>query len=139
MTYLDTSVLAAYYLPEARSDAVQQLLTESPAAAISSLTEVEFASAVARRVRMGELAQADGRRVLDRFALHVAEPCYLMLPLQQKEYEQAREWLAGLHIPLRTLDALHLAVASSHDLTLVTADKTLAQAAQSCGIPTEQL
>lgn len=52
MVYVDTSVLVAYYCPEPLSVAVQQFLIEQPKPAISSLTEVELFSALARKVRM---------------------------------------------------------------------------------------
>ncbi len=45
MVYLDTSVLVAYYCPEALSRQVQNLMREEVKPALSSLTEVEFFSA----------------------------------------------------------------------------------------------
>lgn len=41
--------------------------------------------------------------------------------------------------PLRTLDALHLAVAASNNLRLVTADETLAEAANVFGVAVQLL
>lgn len=43
MGYLDTSVIVAYYCPEAFSRQVQDLLREQIKPALSLLTEVEFA------------------------------------------------------------------------------------------------
>ena len=37
-------------------------------------------------------------------------------------YHLAREWISRFTTPLRTLDALHLAVASQNNIRLVTAD-----------------
>jgi hypothetical protein len=49
MIYLDTSVIVAYYCPEALSLQVQDLLREHAKPALSLLTEVEFTSAVAKK------------------------------------------------------------------------------------------
>lgn len=55
MIYLDTSALLPYYRPEALSEVIQDLLmaVEEPAF-ITDLTKVEFASALARWVRMNQ-------------------------------------------------------------------------------------
>ena len=134
MQYLDTNVVVAYYLPEALNAAVQRLFSGPERIAISSLSEVEFHSAIARRVRTKDLAQDDALEVLSRFKAHVDEALYRMIPVEQHDYALAREWLATLHTPLRTLDAIHLAVASSNRLVVVTADRVLAESARHFGI-----
>ena len=55
MVYVDTSVLAAYYCTEPLSAAAQTAIREAHEPVISLLVEVEFASAVALKVRTGEL------------------------------------------------------------------------------------
>jgi len=47
--------------------------------------------------------------------------------------------LAQFAIPLRTLDALHLAIAAQNNLELVTADKQLSQSARKLGVRTRLL
>jgi hypothetical protein len=49
MVYIDTSVLVAYYRPERLSEKAEELLMGFVRPAISSLTEVEFFSAVSGR------------------------------------------------------------------------------------------
>jgi predicted nucleic acid-binding protein len=134
MQYLDTSVLVAFYLPERMSAKVQKHLSGSGKAAISSLSEVEFHSAVARRVRMNDLAKSDALKVLSQLRTHVDEGLYRMVPVEQHDYVLARDWLAAFDTPLRTLDALHLAVAFSNDFVLVTADRVFAECATRLGI-----
>ena len=134
MHYLDTSVLVAFYLPEALNAKVQRLFSESDAIAISGLSEVEFHSAIARRVRMNELAKGDALKVLSQFKAHVDDHLYRMVAMEQSDYVLARNWLGTLHTPLRTLDALHLAVAFSNGLPVVTADKVFAESARHFGI-----
>ena len=50
------------------------------------------------------------------------------------ECDRARDWISQFNTALRTLDALHLAIAVSNDLRLITADEGLAQAADALGI-----
>lgn len=70
MYYIDTSVLVAYYYPEALSDSVQSFLREQVQPAVSTLTEVEFFSAIANKVRTGDLDRRDGNRILSKFLAH---------------------------------------------------------------------
>jgi predicted nucleic acid-binding protein len=64
----------------------------------------------------------------------VDEALYQMIPAEQRDYALAREWLATLHTPLRTLDATHLAVSFSNRLMVVTADEVLAESAGHFGV-----
>ncbi|NQT59230.1 MAG: type II toxin-antitoxin system VapC family toxin [Bacteroidetes bacterium] len=137
MLYLDTSVLVALYIPEPKSEKIQKFVSAKGKTALSSLTEVEFSSAVSRRTRMNEISYEDGLQVFSRFQVHVKSRLFEMYPIMQREYDLAREWIGKLETPLRTLDALHLAVAFSNQLILVTADVSFAAAARKLGISIE--
>jgi predicted nucleic acid-binding protein len=130
MLYVDTSVLVAYYCPEALSLQAQDLLREQAQPALSFLTEVEFTSAVAKKVRLHELGGADGQRILAKFTAHVEDGLFRIISVEQHHYRLARGWIGLLTTPLRTLDALHLAIASSEELPLVTSDTSFFQAAR---------
>lgn len=132
--YIDTSVLVAYYLPEAGSDAVQKTLRALDRPTISSLVEVELVSALNRKVRTGELDAADAGTVTGRFDVHLADNRYAMVPVTAREYRVARDWMAQFTHPLRTLDALHLATAFSNGLTILTADEGLIQCGRDLGV-----
>jgi predicted nucleic acid-binding protein len=134
MHYLDTSVLVALYLPEPMNSRVQKLCSRSDGIAISGLSEVEFHSVLARRVRMNELAKGDALKVLSQFKVHADGGFYRMIAIEQRDYMLARDWLATFRTPLRTLDALHLAVAFSHGLAVLTADKVFAASARHFGV-----
>ena len=134
MVYLDTSVLVAYYCPEPLSPKAQQVVREDDAPAVSPLTEVEFCSALAIRVRTGELSADAAQRVLSQFRLHLEERRYQVLPVEAKEYALACDWIGRFSTPLRTVDALHLATAFSGGLRLVTADRDLARSAKHFGV-----
>lgn len=132
--YIDTSVLAAYYCPEPLSAKAQKLLTKVDRPVISSLTEVELFSAVARKARGGELEAESARRIMAQFRSHIAEDHFRLVPVDGDHYVQAREWLAEMATPLRSLDALHLAVALSGGFPIATADGPFAKAARHYGV-----
>ncbi|NQT52965.1 type II toxin-antitoxin system VapC family toxin [bacterium] len=134
MGYVDTSVLVAYYCPERLSAKVEKALLGLDAPAISPLVEVEFHSAIARKVRLKELDAADATLVLSRLRAHLADGYYRVVSIEAREYGLARDWIDRLSVPLRTLDSLHLAVAFAHGLEVLTADKPLARAAKHLGV-----
>jgi uncharacterized protein len=135
--YVDTSALAKWYLNEPGSEAFEAFITRRAVATISRLTVVEFRCLLARRRRAGELSaeaeirayrlfEGDLRRGhLDLYALddfHAIAALGLL------------ERLAATH-PLRTLDALHLAIAlEAAAPVLATADRVMAEAAIALGL-----
>jgi predicted nucleic acid-binding protein len=132
--YIDTSLLVAYYCPEALSRVAERTLRGDRGAAVSDLVEVEFFSALARKVRMREMAAADAVRTGERFLDHLQAGLYARIAIQRRHYEAARGWLARFTLPLRALDALHLALVDREGLRLATADQDLARSARSVGI-----
>jgi len=134
MAYLDTSVLVAYYCPEPLSEAVERTLRRMEQPAISALTEVEFASALARKVREKGMSREEANLVLNEFKAHISQRLFARIPVDREHYTVAFTWLTQFSLPLRTLDALHLAIASGADLDLITADRGLAQSAGELGV-----
>ena len=135
MLYLDTSILAAYYCPEPLSDRVERLMLKSRDLAISSLTEVEMASAIARKVREKNVSLDNAHRILDEFQAHLHGSFFKRIAVESKYYKLAYNWITRFDAPLRTFDALHLAIASDNKMDLITADKSLSQSARKLGIP----
>jgi len=134
IAYLDTSVVAAYYLPESLSKRVEDAIVRIDRPAISRLVEVEFASVVSRKLRNRELSREGAREVLSNFHADRSAGRYRLAELLDEHYLQARHWIETLGVALRTLDALHLAVSSSAALPLLTADRQLAAAAKALGV-----
>ncbi|MGH9452458.1 MAG: type II toxin-antitoxin system VapC family toxin [Terriglobia bacterium] len=134
MIYVDTSVLAAYYCPEPLSVRAERALHEAGERAISWLVEVEFVSALARKVRTRELRPADAHRILAVFQSHLEQGIYNRLALNSAHFVKAREWLATFTIPLQALDALHVAVAAIENCSFLTADTALAKACAKAGV-----
>lgn len=135
MPYIDTSVLAAYYCPETYSAKAQAVLSRGEPL-LSLLTEVELVSAVSKKVRMKELSADSGRQILTLFQSHLDLKVFAKVVLDSRHYQLAAGWMARFNLSLRTLDALHLAVAAFEKVELATADKNLAKSARQLGIKT---
>jgi len=130
MFYIDTSVVAAYYCPEPLSEKAEDFFTSHMQPAISSLTEVELFSAIARKISEGSLDRSDASRITAKFLSHVDGSFYTLLPVLPNHYRLARDWIGQFHVPLKTLDALHLSLTSSAGRTIVTSDRQIAIAAE---------
>jgi uncharacterized protein len=139
LIYLDTSVIAPFYWAEALSDTVEELLRTETEPSLSQLVEVELFSALSRRVRMREISQEEARAIATRFKTHLDNDFYLRIPIEPIHYQLARDWIGRFNTSLRTLDALHLACASSNNLRLMTADDALARSAEALGIEVQLL
>jgi predicted nucleic acid-binding protein len=130
MVYIDTSVLVAYYCPERLSEKAEEFLMGFVRPAISSLTEVELFSAVSGKVRKKEISLKDAGRVVARFLAHRDTDHYTYIPVEEHHYRLARDWIGMFKMGLRSLDAIHLAAASSEGLTLLTSDQGLFKSAR---------
>ena len=136
MIYLDTSILVAYYCPEPLSEQAERLLRSHIMPAVSDLTEVELISALSRKVREGDMDRSDAERVAALFLSHLSMHMYVRVPLRRQHYRLARDWIGRFVLPLRSLDALHLAVAEVEGRTMATADSGMAGSAAALGIET---
>ena len=67
MSYLDTSIIVPAYCAEPLSDRVGELLGKITDITISDLTEVEFYSALSRKVRQRELTLAGTQELGSNF------------------------------------------------------------------------
>jgi len=134
MFYMDTSVLVAYYCPEPLSDDVDAFITTHTDLAISNLTEVEFFSAISRKIREGSLDREKGSKITAKLLSHLQDSYFLRLPLVSYHYRLARDWIGQFSTALKTLDSLHLAIASAEGAALVTSDENLAKAANALSV-----
>lgn len=134
--YVDTSALAKWYLNEPLSEVVEAYLRSLPAAAISSLTAVELRSLLARRRRARDITAEQEMRCQAVFEDDIGQGYLRLLPLGDSHTQGAIRLIETLPThPLRTLDALHLAIAREAGLaTLATADRVRAEAAAAMGL-----
>ncbi len=134
MVYVDTSVLVAYYCPEPLSEKVESYLTAHVQPFISALTEIELFSAVSKKMRTKEMKRKDAGRVVARFLADKENGYYSYLPMETSYFRLARDWIGMFKLSLRTLDALHLAIASSQGFSILTTDKSLSKSAKGLGL-----
>ena len=106
---------------------------------ISSLTEVDLAFAVSRKIREGNLSVEDGNRIFYQFQIHLKEALCRLITVVDRHYQTAKVWILQFAVPLRSLDAIHLAVAAEDNLTMLTADKQLFKSAKHFGIDAQTL
>ena len=135
-SYLDTSALAKWYLNEPLSEQFEAFIREQSSAAISRLTVVEFRCLLARRRRAGEITKSVESRVYASFEQDVGAGFLQVYPVADEHLIAALSLITrlGRH-PLRTLDALHLAIAQGIQCRrLATADKTMADAGKAIGL-----
>jgi predicted nucleic acid-binding protein len=132
--YLDASALAKLFVSEPESEALNQALVGAEDVILSDLALTEMASALGRRTREGRLAVMEARR-LYREAEKLAASCRradLAPPIHRRA---ERLLLSSLVLPLRALDALHVATALDADAaTLVSYDPRLREAAAAQGL-----
>jgi len=111
-TYLDTSALAKWYLNEPESQAFCGWVTTQDDLHVSSLTLLEARCLLARRRRMGEIDAELEQEVFACIEQDIDAGVMTLQEVQDAHFRQARLLLEGLGgIPLRTLDAIHLALA----------------------------
>ena len=138
--YLDTSALAKWYLNEPFSEEFEAFIQEQPTAAISRLSVVEFRCLLARRRRAGEITRAIESRVYASFEKDIGAGSLQVYPVADEHLIAALGLIERLgRYPLRTLDALHLAIAQGiHCRRLATADKIMADAGKAAGLGIER-
>ena len=137
--YLDTSALAKWYLNEALSDRVEEYLSALSYAWISSLTIVEMRSLLLRRKRTGELESSVVERIWSTFQEDQAVGSLVVLEVTGENMSAATRLFDRVEAPLRSLDAMHLAVAEAARASeCATADRLMATAALEIGIPVRE-
>jgi len=135
VVYLDTSVLAKWYLAESNSEQVSDYIIGLDNAVISTLTKTEMRCLLARRKRMLEFGADLEAQIYATFLDDIAQGYLTLQKVEDKHLESAANLISILpEHALRTLDALHLAIAQHHGLQLIaTADKLFANAAEALG------
>ncbi|MBK7022392.1 MAG: type II toxin-antitoxin system VapC family toxin [Sulfuritalea sp.] len=134
MIYADTSALVKRYLDEPFSAEFDALLQQN-AMAISRLSVVELRCALARRRRNREIDPLRESRINAELAADIQDGTLRVGSIDDENFTTAYHLIGRLaELPLRTLDALHLAAAEQLAVTaFATADKTQAEAAAALG------
>lgn len=133
--YLDTSVLVKIYTREADSVACEQVI-EGHKIVSSELLYAEMWSALLAKERGGVLTEDQRFRTWDLFESHLLDDVVELMRLDGVIVREAAEIMAKVHprVPLRTLDALHLATfASVESGPLFSVDRRMVDAARLLG------
>ncbi|HUI97111.1 MAG TPA: type II toxin-antitoxin system VapC family toxin [Xanthobacteraceae bacterium] len=132
--YLDASVLVALFANDSLTDRADAYLRARPdVLVVSDFAAAEFASAFARRVRMGLLTADEARRAFSTFDTWTARECET-LQITALDIAAAASFLRRLDLVLRTPDAVHIAVAQRLDAELLTYDDKMASGARALGV-----
>src|SRR6266853_1151786 len=134
--YIDASALAKLYVPEAESEGLDTFLRGRLGLMISELAITEVLSAVACRKREGELRPELANQIRGALLADADSGSFARLHLDPAVHREAeRLLLATDSLPLRALDALHIALAFSGRAThVLTFDRRMREAAVQAGV-----
>jgi uncharacterized protein len=134
-SYTDASVLVAAFTPEPNNAVALRWLQNLPRGSLvsSRWCETEVASALAIKVRTGQLAAALREQTFDDIRDLLALMARV-LPVHDRLLMNATRLIRSCPTPLRGGDALHLAIADDASATCVTFDNGLARAGEALGI-----
>ena len=135
MVYADTSALVPAFIREPKSDAVLSWIESSGERLIVSEWAVaEFSSAVAIKVRTGQLPAATAKLARERFLAFVDGHCTAAVP-QKAEFRRAAELAADPDLKLRAGDASHLAIAEASSVQgILCLDEAMCSSAKAIGL-----
>jgi hypothetical protein len=138
LVYFDTSALVKWYLNEPFSEQVELFIQQEGSVAISTLTVVEVRCLLARRRRNGELTPSLEMKIFATFQEDLRKKYLIRHSVGDSHMEAAINLMVTLFdIPLRTLDAIHLAIAMELGLNiLATSDRVMATASRALGLQT---
>jgi predicted nucleic acid-binding protein len=100
---------------------------------VSDFAAAEFASAIARRVRMKQIVADDARGLFATFDAWTARETG-RAQTTAADVTSAAAFLRRLDLTLRTADAVNIAIAQRIDADLFTFDETMAASARALGL-----
>ncbi|HBR16990.1 MAG: hypothetical protein A3G39_00315 [Deltaproteobacteria bacterium RIFCSPLOWO2_12_FULL_43_16] len=139
--FVDTSSLVKFYYPEPDSDKVEAVLLQSERIYISSLTIVEMASALSKKVRTRELEKEKEAVIWNTFLDDLQTGQMEVITVDDRHYFKAADLIRefGSKYGIKALDSIHLSIAHSlHGAKFLCSDKTLAKVALKMGVKLER-
>ena len=132
--YLDVSVIVALFAVDPLSDRADKALRGlNDTLVVSDLAAAEFSAVMARRVRTRDLRASEARIAFANFDLWCGSQTRLV-EIEGGDAARATNFIRRLDVPLRTPDALHIAIAQRSGCALLTFDRPMAHAARAIGI-----
>lgn len=135
--FVDTSSLVRFYYPEQDSDKIEKLLLRADYIYISSLTVVEMASALSKKVRTEDLEKEQEAIIWNTFLDDLQTGQIELITLDDRHYFKASDLIRdfGVNYGIKTLDSLQLSVAHGFpNSKFLCSDKTLSHVASKMGI-----
>jgi uncharacterized protein len=135
MIYADTSALLKRYLHEAFSNEFDDLFVSKGPISISRLGLVEARCSLARRRRQGLINSRIEKKAVNELNNDIRDGALELNAVADEQVASAFHLIESLPaIPLRSLDAVHLAIARDIQAqSFATADKIQAKAAHALG------
>ena len=133
--YLDAAVLVSLYVPENTTVAAESLVAGESDVAVSALTLLETLVALERKRKAGGMTASAVSAVRSRIEADVNSQRLGRHAVEDADYHGADALSRQVPGPLRSLDAIHAAVAQRLGMELVTLDRRLYEAARAAGIP----
>lgn len=120
---------------EAETGRIQEWLAaqEAGSLAISEWVRTEFSSALAIKLRSGQIGAAHRSDALAAFT-RLAADSFVVLPVRDWQFRVAAGYVDQHGLGLRAGDALHLAICAEQGATLCTLDRRLAEAGAAVGV-----
>ena len=134
--YLDSAILVKLLVREADSEWFERNLSGQSFES-SELAMVEVCRALLFKERAGEIVLDERVRAQENFSSLVKNEMILLYPLNRKVLERARSILLACHphVPLRSLDALHVATCDLNRCsTMAATDRRIRAACKQLGI-----
>ncbi len=131
--YLDASILVSFFTLDTLSSRAESVLKTQSRVLVSNFAAVEFASALARRVRMRLLTEQEARIAFSTFDAWVDRTA-TVVDMNNADVSAAATFLRRLDLTLRTQDALHVAMAQRLNAELLTFDKQMGTAARALDV-----
>lgn len=135
--YFDTSYIAKFYLNELESGRVRELVRQADAVHSSLWAFAEFHAVLHRHVREGSLSSKDARDVGSRFAEHIDDGLWTLIPVTASLLRRTSALLISPpeDLFIRTADAVHLTAAQEAEERHVwTNDRHMIAAASHFGL-----
>jgi predicted nucleic acid-binding protein len=133
--YLDASVLVPLFKEDVFTNRAQHFFRSNKSdLIISDFAAAEFASALGRYVRLNMISVASARIAFSTFDAWAAQMTN-RVRLESSDAGIAETFLRRLDLPLRTPDALNIAIAQRTGAVLATFDIHMAGAARALAVP----
>ena len=141
LAYVDTSAFVKRFLPEARTEDMDELAeSKDYRLAISSLVVTELRSVFKRNQRLGRINDNFVQQATQQLHTEIASGGLRFHAIDAAIFNLAGDLISRLASPLATLDALHLACAQATGADImVSADLQLLRAATEAGLKTLSL